>query len=635
MNKLKPSAINSKLSSFLTALLILLITFLIYIPSLKSGFLNWDDPSHILENKLVRSLSFENIQAIFASRIQRNLIPLTILSWAVEYHFFQFNAFIFHLNNLILHLGVTLLVYGLARQFKLNILASGCAALLFGIHPMHVESVVWLTERKDVLYGFFYMASLLSYVKYVQSKHLRWFMLSVPLGLLSMLAKPMAMTLPAVFLLVDWYFGRKDLLRISIEKGIHTLYILPLLMASLVSYHLPVSVLSIIWTAVFYPFKFFVPIYLSPMYHLPKPVSLGNWPFLISVIVFIGAGVYCWMNRQKRLFIFSVLFYGLTIFPMLNFGDALFINFIADRYMYIPSIGFCLFLGFGCDWMMRKADLNKDKKKMFLTIGCAVVLMVSLMFKTWNQSKIWKDDISFYSTIIRHAPEEISAYLNRGKAYADQERFELALQDYTQALQINPNHLFALNNRGSIYRDYNQMDSAMKDFNQLLTVSPGYWEGYNNRGKLFERMGKYDLALKDFNQSVLINPEEAGTYLIRGNIYFKINQLDQALSDYLKAVECDPYFADAYNNSGNAHFMKKEFDQAIQFYSKALSINPSYKQSYFNRGLSFKERGDYQSALNDFDAALNITPEDEVIDDQKSLIFLLQGKAKKGKAKTF
>ena len=197
--------------------IILVITFLVFSPALKGEFLVWDDDNHVVDNAHVRSLAADNIMAIFSSRVNNTYIPLTTLVFAVEYHFFKLNPFIFHFTNIILHLGVCSLVFWLALRLRLTSIGAAMATLIFAIHPMHVESVAWITELKDVLYAIFYLGALHVYLSYIrfpftgngskQKPAVRFYAWTILFGILSILAKPMAVSLPFILLLMDWFVG--------------------------------------------------------------------------------------------------------------------------------------------------------------------------------------------------------------------------------------------------------------------------------------------------------------------------------------------------------------------------------------------------------------------------------------------
>lgn len=336
-------------------LFILGITFFSFSSSLDNDFTNWDDRAYLLGNQNVRGLDIYHITRIFTSVVLGNYNPLTIFSFAIEYHFFGYNSFIYHLDNLLLHLGVTALIFLFALQWGLNMRAAALATLLFGIHPMHVESVAWVTARKDVLYSIFYMLALCQYLRYL--KHRRWgaYGLSICFCLMSLLAKPMALSLPLIFLVCDWFKERKLEMRIFIEKVPHLIFIIPIVW---ITYSLNVripgkdvleSALIWTWTLTFYIKKFLFPFILIPLYQLPEPISVFNDQYVISIglSLFLVLGLF--YLRKNRWFIFSFLFFFVSIFFLLRFDNLRDISIVADRFMYLPGLGFCVFFGVYCD----------------------------------------------------------------------------------------------------------------------------------------------------------------------------------------------------------------------------------------------------------------------------------------------
>ncbi|MDP8212360.1 MAG: hypothetical protein P9X22_03595, partial [Candidatus Zapsychrus exili] len=272
--------------------LILIIVFACFYPSLNSDYTNWDDNKVITDNKQVQSLDIDNLKNIFSSTIQQIYVPLSVLSLATEYHFFGYNSFVTHLINLLFHLFIVALIFYFAQQLGLSIYAAFFAALLFGIHPMHVESVVWATERKDVLYVCFYMLSLIFYLKYLDHRKRDAYLLSILFGILSILSKPMALSLPLVFFVLDFFRKRKFNKEALLDKIPHFIYIAPIvwitysLHARIPGKDVSQALLILPFTAAFYIKKFALPLFLSPLYVLPKPISILN-PHYFLAIAFI------------------------------------------------------------------------------------------------------------------------------------------------------------------------------------------------------------------------------------------------------------------------------------------------------------------------------------------------------------
>lgn len=484
---------NSK--QILPSLLICVSAVFAFFPCLSAEFLNFDDDGHILNNPAVAELSFPSLKQMFTQTLNSTYVPLTTLSFAVEKHFFGFDPFVFHLNNLLLHIAVTLLIFFLAQRLGLSLRAALLAALIFAVHPMRVENVAWVTERKDVLYALFYVLALHQYWSYLKSKSRVNYWTAAGLGLLSMLAKPMALSLPLILWLLDWFSGRPWQRSIIVEK-------LPFLAVAAgigwvtFSLNLPPSQLEAghalliwIWSFDFYIWKFLFPQDVSPFYSLPGPVSAGSWPFLASIVMFIACIGLLALGRKDRFLLFAFGFYFLSIFFLLRFrtGD---LHFVADRFMYLPSIGLCFLLGMWLDrWI---------KSRWAATVG--VFLFIFMAIETHAQCYVWRDSISLWSEMIRRNPEAETvffAYSNRGNVFLEQGRDDLALADYNQAIAINPKAAKAYSNRGRIYAQHGQYDKAIEDFSRAIALDTALPEALINRALAHQAKNDIPSARRD------------------------------------------------------------------------------------------------------------------------------------------
>ena len=334
-------------------ILALLITAGSLFPSIQNKFTNWDDGEYVTENTLIRDISPASIKGMFVEPVSSNFHPLTIFSFAVEYKFAGLNPFFYHLTNLVIHLlntgFVFLFIYLLCRNGPVAFLT----ALLFGIHPLHVESVAWISERKDVLYTFFYLSSLIAYIRYLERANAGAYVLSFLLFILSCLAKSMAVTLPAVLLLIDYYRSGK-LTRGNIIAKVHFFAVSAAVSFIAVMTQRAQEViertqevfgsLMNVYVAVkgicFYLWKIIIPVHLSAIYPMPPAVRGGELALDIAVVAALSLAIY-FSRKKSRIYIFGGLFFLITILPVLKFipiGNAI---FAADRYTYVPSIGFC------------------------------------------------------------------------------------------------------------------------------------------------------------------------------------------------------------------------------------------------------------------------------------------------------
>ncbi len=597
--------------NFLILAAVLFIVAAAFSPTLFNGFIKNDDPGHLLENPTLRALTPENFRAMFQSIINTTYIPLTTVSFAFEYHLFGYNPFVYHLDNLLLHLAVVVFVFFFFKKMGLSVLGAGIGALLFGIHPLHVESVAWVTERKDVLYAFFYMASILLYSRYALSGERLFYLGSLIVGFLSVLAKPMALSLPLILLLCDWWMGRGWKPAIFFEKILFGVVVVPIAAITYL-YNARVPWQSVgealmiwIWCFVFYIRKFIFPWKLSIFYQFPQPLAWNNSEFLFLAFVFVVICAACFYLRHNKLFIFSVLFYFFSIFFLLRFDDVENINPVSDRFMYLPSVGFCALLGAGfagfIENKMRPDFLRKS------VIAAVIILVVGLAAKTFMQCRAWKDAVILWNAVIERSPNLALAYVHRGTAYQEKGDFVAASADYQKAIALKDDP-YAHSNLAMIYKEAGHFDEAQAEYTKAIALKPQFWGAYFDRGNLYRENGKFFLAISDYTKALEFLPGYAQAYANRGTAYFLNQQESLALADFNWAIRFDPRAINAINNRAVLYARRGHFKKAISDFSKSLALDPKNPSVYFNRGLAYSQSGQNDLAIADFDRALQIDP---------------------------
>lgn len=647
----------------------LIIVFAVFSPVLQNDFVNWDDEQYLSGNTSIRSVSVSSIRRMFAETILDTYTPLTSLSFALEYALFGLVPSIYHLTNLLLHLGVTGLVFLFALQLGLNHRAAVIATLCFGIHPMHVESVAWVTERKDVLYSFFYMAALCSYWQYLKEKlnnrrRLKFYVLSLIAAFLSMLAKPMALSLPLILFLCDWFCEREWSRNILFEKIPFFIIVVPLawmtysLNARLPQMAFPVSLLVWVWTLTFYLWKFMMPFVLLPLYPVPAPISLANWHYIFPWGIL---ALWYWLITTKnRLLIFVSLFYLLSIFFLLRYDVGVDASVVADRFMYLPSLGFCIFGGYIFDRFLIRF-LRKGARVVLIPYGFLFILILLLSLKTNHQIKVWKNGVTLWNHSLRYWPDQPKFYFNRAEAYLKESKQELALRDYDKAAEVDPQFREqAYHNKGMLYFQNARYELALDNFQAALSISPNASETHRSIGDVYQKLQQYEKALEHYNTALASEPRKAEIYLSRAIVYGQQQQFEQSLLDihtalklapryalafynraivyqalgrYESAVKdmetalaIDPYFAGAYFTRGNWYLQERKFGLAVKDYNKAIVLNSHSGDYFYNRGLVRIHLKEFSAALNDFSKAVELNPDATYAYFQKARIYLLQGK---------
>lgn len=488
-----------------------LVTLLAYLPSLANDFVNWDDQMYVYLNPNIRDFDLEFLKWAFRTdMLNAYWHPLTMISYAIDYQVLGLNPFQYHLTNAIFHALNTLLVFYLgaalyravrpgaveARVFNAGAVAAGfVSALLFGLHPLHVESVAWISERKDVLYAFFFLLSVLSYLRYARPLSERkalYYSLSLFFFVLSVMSKPMAVTLPLMLLILDWHplarfssSSRAELLRVAVLEK------LPFFGVSLASGLLTVfsmyghenvtTGLSLFVRAVvsvrgymFYIYKMFVPFDLAPVYPYPQKVLLFEFNTIVPAAAFIIICVFCLLTlRRRKVFTAAWLSYLVMLLPVIGIiqnGH----QSAADRYTYLPLLGFFFIAGFGAARLAERAG------GYLRVVAAAAVLLVfaGLSYLTVKQEAVWAGPVSLWSRQIEVFPgQPWTAHYFRALGYAKNGEFEKALRDYEVHMasgEFDPEDAVKYVERGSLHIELNDCEAALKDFETALRIKPEF-----------------------------------------------------------------------------------------------------------------------------------------------------------------
>jgi len=641
--------------------------FCSFLPSLKANFLRWDDHTHLYENETVLSLTQDNVKKIFIQKVHHTYIPLTILSFAVEYHFFQDNPYVYHLNNLILHILVSVLVYLLALRFGLHFYGAALAALLFGLHPMHVESVAWITERKDVLYSLFYMLALLCYERRLyyltQDKNglsaKFYFSLVHLFGLLSILSKPMAMSLPLILLLVDWFKSRKMDKSVLIEKSalfvvISAVTFLTYMEHSRVPFtDIGQAVLVASWSFLFYLRQFILPLIMVPIVRLPLPLTFANQEYLYSFVVVLIV-LFCFIRMRKSKWIgFAFLFFLFSVFFLIRFDAAKDTNIVADRFMYLPSLGICLLFGYS---VQKVFEWLKGKHYAVLLKSVYIVLIFILFAKmsvtTYKQVHVWQNDVALWRHQLIHYPNEpiaLNGLVAALRKYEDirqaeeefrkivklrLEGYELRFDENTQnkikkvnflislldrARQVAPDYVDIPYKLGMLYQDLGLYKNAVEMYRQAIEIDPFYKKIYFQLGLMYTELSEEEKAFMAFNQYIRLPPIKEKEFVDVIDIYNEAYSLDpnnielrsaiyQTLDNYVKFINKNSANADSYHNLGAIYLKIGDITRAKSTFEKVLAINPRHVKALYSLGNIYLEDRNWNEALNCFLMVIRYDP---------------------------
>lgn len=592
---------------------ILGLTLLVYIPSLDNQFTDWDDNFYVTENPLV---AHPDPGAILTTPVAGNWHPLTIWSFALNYQAAKLDPRAYHWTSLLLHLANTALVFVFVRQ-----LARGrrwtpiAAAALFGLHPMHVESVAWVAERKDVLYAFFYLAGLIAYLWHVDRKRPAWLAAALLLFVLSCASKPAAVVFPLTLLAVDWFRKRRFTRAVWLEKvpfflvalidGVVTLQIQRASGAITEHWGPFQKLLFAAYGLVMYVVKLFVPVRLSAIYPYPSlaPGAIGPQYYVMLAIALIGVPAFLWIFRRSRVVLFGFAFYLINILLVLQFfsiGGAV----MADRYTYVAYIGLFIALA----WWLDKSDERGSRGVRAAVAAVLLILIPVSAFATWKRVDVWQNAETLWNDTIAKYPGRIAdAYNNRGfYYYNDVQRYDAALADFDQAIALNPNVSKVWVNKGNVLAAMGRNDSSLVAFDRAIALKPDFADAWNNRGALKLQMGDNAGAVADCSRAIELDPNHRDAFANRSLAHVNLGQFDGAVEDSRRAVQLQPGRPDNYLQLGTIAFALTKlgrygesvaaFDQAI---AQAPPTEPRMAAYFLYRSAAKQGAGDKAGALAD------------------------------------
>ncbi len=517
---------------------ILLIFFMIYGQSLSFSLIDWDDYGYIKNNKDVHDF---NLVQFFTSFYGGNYHPLTCITWAIDYQIGELNGKSYHFTNILFHALNVVLVWLFIKRLSGRAELGFFAAAVFAFHPMHVESVAWVSERKDVLYAFFFLLSLIAYLRFLEKEEMKFYLISMVFFLLSLLSKSAAVILPLVLFLVDYFRERKitgaTLLQkvpffiLSIIFGLVALKSQQTAMDYGFAPHFTMADRLFIaaYGITHYLVSFIFPVKQAALH--PYPVAAGEilpWYFYASAIIpLIMVAAVVFVKRYRPVLLFALGFYIVNLLLVIQFlpvGKAV----VADRYTYLPYIG----LSFLTGYLIFNA---KPPMKQVLA-GVALAWLVILAVTTYRRLPVWKDSYALFSDIIEKYPAEESGYYNRGLVLYYTKDYKAAKADFDEAIRLKPANAPALYNRSLVRMQFQDYQGILDDLNKALALEPDYIDARKNRGIAKAIYRDYEGALQDFSYVLDRQPGDTSALVNRGLTWINMNDRDKACTDFRKAA---------------------------------------------------------------------------------------------------
>ena len=592
----------------LIACVFFVLTFTVYYQSLFHPFVRWDDGLLIYDNPAVWAITPATLKAIFTSYDPELYIPLTFLSYQIDFLIGGTKPVIYHLTNLLFHTGNALLTawftYLLSRRKWIGLVCG----LLFAIHPLHTEAVAWASARKDVLSTFFFLLTLIGYLRYRRIG--KFYRHSIVAYLLALMAKVTVATLPVLLLLIDIFDGRKldrkvlkekiPYFALSVVFGIIAIFgkTSVLQRATLLE-----KMLMACKSTVFYLQKIVWPTELSVLYPYVGSIGLTNpdflWPALSVITLFIIAFL---SLRRTRAVFFGIFFFLITISPtFLNFAKGeMDLYFASDRYAYAGSIGIFFLIALGLSQLMQKLSPK------IVTGGVGVVILL-FAFMAHTQSQTWRNTETLFGNVIEHYPNSHVAHNNLGNIYRRQDYLEKSIEHYEQAIAIN-DHPRTRSNLGAALRKQGQIEEAFAQYDRALELNADSKNAHFGLGIIYAEQGNRVQALQEYQRAIEIDPTYSEVYLNLGALHMQMQQTTLAIEAYEKALAITPYFAQAHYNLGVAYGKINKPRQAMESYERTVQLEPSFVAARINLGIAYYDRKRIEESIEQFEIALRYDP---------------------------
>lgn len=561
-----------------------------FFPLFNAGFLDWDDLDYVVNNPSVHSFSFTNLKAYFSTSYLGNYHPLTMLSYLFDYLAGNGQPFLFHTTNILLHILNSWLVYAVVKSISDRISVAIISALLFAVHPLAVESVGWIAERKNLLYTFFFLVSVLYYIRYLTTEHKKFYWLCLFCFLLSLLSKGQAVTLPLTLLALGWFI-KKQFFTKSLLRGLLPFFVLSIVFGiiAVLSQHRDgyvntsinttliekISVAAYSYTG--YIFKTLVPLNLSAFYPFPKTVSPALLLYLIAVSAVLGLFIYA---VKKQLYALSALIFIFTaniifVIQVLPLGGFI----CADRYTYIPSICIFILMAYGLSLLLN------SKYKIIAITGCALILVVCPVM-TFNRSKTFTGTQSFLTDILRNYPDDEVTLNSMASFLSKKGDYQTALLYSNKATQADPTYFQAYFNKGLIYNKLNDPKHALESFGKCISLEPGYYEAYYGMAQLMIAQNSPAEALQNLNKVIALKNDYKQAWYLRGLCFAFLKQQEEAITNYNKAQELGLNSELLFTNRAITYGETRNFNKAISDLNAAIAINPRSAQCFYLRGIA-------------------------------------------------
>ena len=654
----------NRLHSKIILILLIASTLVVFWQVRNHDFVNLDDIDYVTGNDQVgNGWTKDGIRWAFTSTLHGHWHPLTWLSHMTDCQLFGMNPGRHHLVSVLLHVINTILLFQVLSGMTKETWRSAFVAALFALHPLHVEPVCWVSDRKDVLSTLFWMLAAGAYFMYTKKPGLSRYLLVLGAFLLGLLAKPVVVTLPFVLLLLDYWPLKRfatppskgeeenenledrddgpkagSLFHLFWEKALFFIvagifvFIAVSVMKSGKLPNLGAQAMvpaeihfdKALFHYAVYMGKLFWPVDLAIPYLEPSAVTnrqlWGSALILMAVTILVF-----WKGRRHPYLPTGWLWYILTLLPasgLVKGGPYV----IADRYTYVPLIGLFIMIAWGVP------DLLEKWRHRRLALGLAALLVIiGLLICTWIQIGHWKDSVTLFTHTIKVTKNNYVGHNNLGFALMKQDRFPEAKEHLLEALRLKPEYAKAHNNLGVTSTKLGEIDEALSHFSEAVRIMPDLLDAHNNLGVILKKQGRLEEAARHFSEVLRIKPDSARAHNSMGILMARRGQTDEAAEHFSEAVKSDPDYAEAHNNLGVVLKRQGKLEEATAYFSKAVRIEPGYAEAHNNLGVMLQKKGRPKEAMSHFSEAIRLDPNYAEAHNNLGVLLERQGRLEEAK----
>ena len=614
------------------SLMLALVTLLVYLPVWHHRFVVYDDPDYVIDNRMVQAgLTWAGVKWAFTTQRAVNWHPITWLSHMLDAQLFGTGATGPHMVNALIHVANTILLFHVLQRLSGALWRSALVAALFALHPLHVESVAWAAERKDVLSGLFFLLTLWAYTHYTEASRIgspastAWYGCALSLFALGLMSKPMLVTLPFVLLLLDyWPLRRWEItgLRRPFPKSMRVVwekvpFFLLSALSSIVTFVVQKTGGAVQSTAGFpmserienalvsyarYLGKTFWPIDLAVFYPHPRHWPEGQVVFAAILVAGVCLGV-LWFGRRVPFAVTGWFwFFGMMIptIGLVQVGS----QSMADRYTYLPLIGVFMIFAWGLGEAVLRWRLSRT------AVGTvAGLVVVACAVRTEAQLRYWQDSESLFGHALAVTKGNSLAHSNLGLVLFGRGQVDEAIAHFQMALEIQPDYADAHSNLGHAFLQIGRVDEAIAQFQRALEIQPERESSHYNLGTALIQKGQVDEAIAELQKALEIRPDDADAHYNLGAAYLQEGQVNEAIVQFQKTLEIRPDDAEARNNLGNTLLKIGRVDEAIRQFQAALRIQPGLAPAHHNLAVALIRKGAARDAIAQYQSFLELQPD--------------------------